>query len=146
MGQYRRRSWSILQQIILEDIFFLPGCWYIVRMDQQRRVGLILILIGICIPLMTLPFLSGYSRDKGFFDNFYRVGIELRKDKPADAYSHPLGDLERQDRKGLDFSRLIPKRIPFRFFLAPSLILFYLGFVKIDASRRKEDNQREGEE
>ena len=115
-------------------------------MDQQRKAGLILILIGICIPLITLPFLSGYSKDKGFFDNFYRVGIELRKDKTADSDSHPFERLERQESKGLDFSRLIPKRIPFRFFLVPSLILFYLGFVKIDASRRKNDHQKEGEE
>ena len=70
----------------------------------------------------------------------------MRKEKSADADSHPFANLEKQDRKGLDFSRLIPKRIPFRFFLAPSLILFYLGFVKIDASRRKNGNQREGEE
>jgi hypothetical protein len=115
-------------------------------MDRQRKFGLILILIGFCIPLMALPFLSGYSEEKGLYDNFYRVGIELREDKQADAGSQPFAKLEREDRKGLDFSRLIPKRIPFRFFLVPSLILFYLGFVKIAASRRKEESQREGEE
>ena len=114
-------------------------------MDQQRKVGLILILIGICIPLITLPFLSGYSSDKGFFDNFYRVGIELRKDKTADSDSHPFEKLERQESKGLDFSRLIPKRIPFRFFFVPSLILFYVGFVKIDAARSMKEGQGERE-
>jgi hypothetical protein len=115
-------------------------------MDRQKKVGLILLLIGFCIPLMALPFLSGYSEEKGFYDNFYRVGIELRKDKQEEAGSAPFGILKKEESRVLDFSRLIPKRIPFRFFLVPSLILFYLGFVKIAASRGKKDGPIEGEE
>ena len=112
-------------------------------MERQRRLGLILILIGILIPLVTLPFLSGYSKEKGFFDNLYAAGIELKKNKQADASAHPSDNLERDDRKVLEFSRLIPKRIPFRVFLVASLILFYVGFVKIEAARSMKKGQGE---
>jgi len=109
-------------------------------MDRQRRAGIILIIIGICIPLITLPFLSGYSKDRGIFENLYRVGIDLRKVKQADAGNPSPSNLEERERKTPDFSRLIPKRIPFRFFLVITLILLYLGIVRIN---RKQDGQVE---
>ena len=129
----------------MKTFSFFQDAGILVSMDRQRRLGLLLIVIGICIPLLTLPFLSGYSKDKGFFDNLYRVGIELRKDKRPDTGTQPFTNVERLDRKVPDFSRLIPRRIPFRFFLVPSLILFYVGFVKIEASRPKKEGQSEEE-
>ena len=112
-------------------------------MHRQRRVGIILIIIGICLPLITLPFLSGYSRDRGIFDNLYRVGIDLRKDRQADVGNQTPSKLEERERKTPGFSRFIPKRIPFRFFLVITLILLYLGIVKINASGRNQDGQFE---
>jgi len=112
-------------------------------MDRQRRVGIILIIVGICIPLITLPFLSGYSKDRGIFENLYRVGIDLRKDKPANAGNQAPGKLEEREHKTLHFSRLIPKRIPFRFFLVITLILLYLGIVKMNASGHKQNGHFE---
>jgi hypothetical protein len=112
-------------------------------MDRQRRVGIIIIIVGICIPLITLPFLSGYGKDKGIFENLYRVGIELRKDPQGNAGNQSSSNIEKPDGKTPAFSRLIPKRIPFRFFLVITLILFYIGIVRINASSREQDSQIE---
>ena len=34
-------------------------------MDLEKKIGILLIAVGICIPLCTIPYLSGYSKDKG---------------------------------------------------------------------------------
>jgi hypothetical protein len=107
-------------------------------MDRQKKLGILFIVIGICIPLIALPFISGYEEDKGFFDNLYKVGIELRKDTQGNAGSQPSGNIENtKDKFSRILSMITPKRIPFRFFLAITLILLYVGIVRIDRSRRK---------
>ena len=106
------------------------------RADREKKVGIILILIGICIPLILLPFLSGSSKDKGIVDYIYKAGIALRKDKQGDEESTSPITLDKPKAR-ISFSRLIPKRIPFRFFLAATLILFYMGVIRIDRSRRR---------
>jgi hypothetical protein len=98
-------------------------------MDKDKKSGILLIILGICIPLAVLPFVSGFSKDKSLWDNFYKPSIELRKDTPESAVASP--------EKKIDFSRLRPKRIPFRFFLAVTLIFFYMGIVRIDRARRR---------
>ena len=49
-------------------------------MDAEKRHGIIIIIIGLLIPLAALPFVSGFSKDKGFYDIFYNAGIDIRKD------------------------------------------------------------------
>ncbi len=108
-------------------------------MDREGKLGVILIIIGICIPLMTLPFLSGYSQDKSILDNLYQAGIELRRGKPVDQGKQDpvINKKVPLQRKVPNFSKLIPKRIPFRFFLVFTVVLFYMGIVRIDASIRR---------
>ena len=49
-------------------------------MDLEKKIGILLIAIGICIPLCTIPYLSGYSKDKGIFGNLYGLAIEIGAD------------------------------------------------------------------
>ena len=105
-------------------------------MDREKKVGIILIIIGICIPLAIFPFLSGYSKEKGIVDTIYKAGIAIRNDKQGGEESPSPITVDKPKAK-ISFSRLIPKRIPFRFFLAATLILLYMGFIRIDRSRRR---------
>ena len=107
-------------------------------MDREKKFGIILIIIGICIPLMTLPFLSGYSKDQGILD-LYRAGIALTKDKQVETGTQTPVKIAAPQRKLPSFSKLIPTRIPFRFFLVITVVLLYMGIVRIDASIRKKD-------
>jgi hypothetical protein len=111
-------------------------------MDLEKKIGILLIAIGICIPLCTIPYLSGYSRDKGIFGNLYSLAIDLGADNRAPADQSIT--LQESHRKFPDFSKIKPRRIPFRFFLAATLIFFYMGVVRIDRARRREAGQREG--
>ncbi len=109
-------------------------------MDREGKFGIILIVIGICIPLMTLPFLSGYSKDKAMLDNLYRAGIALKKDKHVEAATQTPMKTATPQRKLPSFSKLIPTRIPFRYFLVITAVLMYMGIVRIDASIRRKKN------
>ncbi len=111
-------------------------------MDLEKKIGILLIAIGICIPLCTVPYLSGYSKEKSIFGNLYGLAIEIGADNRAPA--DQAITLEKSHRKGLDFSRIKPRRIPFRFFLAGTLIFFYMGIVRIDRARRRERDRIEG--
>lgn len=112
-------------------------------MDRETKTGVILIILGICVPLVTLPFLSGYTKDKGIFANLYQVGIQIKQDTKGDTANQPAENIRKINRSTPNFSKLIPKAIPFRFFLVISVILFYMGIVRIDSSRRKKAERQE---
>jgi hypothetical protein len=118
-------------------------------MNRDKKIGVGLIVFGICLPLMALPFISGYSKEKSIFENLYQVGIKIKKENQSDTAIEPAGSPGQGSGKHLDFSRLIPKRIPFRFFLAFTLIFLYAGFVKIERSKRRDvipSDSKEGQE
>lgn len=114
-------------------------------MDREKKVGIIFIVVGICIPLMVLPFLSGYSKDKKFSENLYWAGIAIRKDKPSATEHQSPGNTQEARRRMSDPSIFIPKRIPFRFFLVITLVLLYMGIIRIDRSRRKKKDNRDSQ-
>lgn len=102
-------------------------------MDKDKKNGMLLIVIGLCIPLVVLPFVSGLSKEKGFYDNLYKSAIELtRNTKGASGGSEGSGSKEMTW-----FARLIPERIPFRFFLIPTAIMLYMGIIRMDRARRR---------
>ncbi|MGA3175463.1 MAG: hypothetical protein ABSE25_13730 [Syntrophorhabdales bacterium] len=103
-------------------------------------MGIIFIVIAICLPLAALPFLSGYSKEKSIFGNLYGVAIEIRKDSQA----RVDGSGTEEGHRPTDFSRMIPKRIPLRFFLAVTLIFLYMGIIRIDRARRREYDRTHG--
>jgi hypothetical protein len=110
-------------------------------MDPEKRLGIIFIIIGLIIPLAVLPFVSGFSKDKGFYENFYNVGIEIRKDTKEDAPSQPSNKGEGINSKfRITWSMLIPNKIQLRFLLVPTVLLVYMGIIRIDRSRRRKQN------
>lgn len=113
-------------------------------MDKEKKLGITYILIGVLVPLLVLPFISGFSKDKSFYDNFYGAGIELSKDE-TEIISSSNKDKDTPKGITLEFSRLKPKRIPYRFFFVITLIFLYLGIVRIDSARRNTDGKESKE-
>lgn len=105
-------------------------------MNSQKKTGVVLIIVGICIPLIFLPFISGYQKDKGLLKNFLEVGIKIKKE-PQDGTAGLSG--KETGNRGKFVDRLIPDRIPFRLFLIPTFILIYIGIIRIDRGRRKDE-------
>ncbi len=107
-------------------------------MDRDKRGGIMLIVIGLIIPLAVLPLVSGFSIDKGFLDNFYGAGIRVRDSHNA-VGPDPSPALEKggSPKVRITWSSFIPHRIPFRLFLVPTVLLAYMGVIRIDRARRK---------
>jgi hypothetical protein len=107
-------------------------------MDQEIKLGIIYFIIALSVPLMILPFVSGYSKDKGFFENLYEIAIPIREEQPNNPDAQPADNLEKPKSKTTLFLKMItPKRIPFRFFLVITLIFLYMGVIRIDSARRR---------
>lgn len=109
-------------------------------MDREKRTGIILIIIGVLIPLSVLPLVSGFSREKGFYGNFYEAGVDLPYGGDHSGPSElppPTKNLSSKPR--ITWSSLMPHRIPYRLFLIPTIILAYMGIIRIDRARRKKE-------
>ncbi len=105
-------------------------------MSNEKKKGILLIIIGICIPLFALPFVSGFDIHKGFMDNFYNTGIRITKDQsvpaPAVHNSPPV-----TSKGSFDFKRMRIEKIPYRLFFVPTFLLIYIGIVLIDRDRKR---------
>lgn len=113
-------------------------------MDNEKKAGIICIIVGICISLLALPFVEGYSEKKGFFENLIEVGIPIKKgSSPSQSSPKPV-KTEGEPGKTFSYHSLIPKKIPFRYFLAVTFIFLYAGFIKIDRSRRRNKEIKNG--
>jgi hypothetical protein len=100
-------------------------------MDREKKLGIGLMVFGICFALIFLPFISGYEKGKGTFQNFFNVGITLKKEKAAsEGKTFPSA-----------LMRILPVRLPYRFILAIGIFLIFAGIVKIDISRRKDSDK-----
>ncbi len=100
-------------------------------MNREKKIGVALIVFGICFPLMLLPFVSGYEKEKGTMQNLFNVGIVLKKEKPVTG----------KETFPSSLIRIIPGRLPYRFVIASGIFLIFTGIVKIDISRRKESDE-----
>jgi hypothetical protein len=110
-------------------------------MNKQKKIGILLIITGICVPLMALPFVSGWSGEKSFIDNFLDAGIQIREEKTETSNSK-AGNITDIKNKKITYSDLIPSKIPFRLFLAVTVLLGYIGIIKIDSSRQKDKKEQ----
>jgi hypothetical protein len=111
-------------------------------MDPEKRSGIILIIVGLLIPLAILPFVSGFSKEKGFFENFYNVGIEITKVSQENVPSEPAVKRDESTGKArITWSYFIPNRIPLRFILVFTVIFIYMGIIRIDRARRKNSDR-----
>jgi hypothetical protein len=99
-------------------------------MDREKKAGIALIVFGICFPLILLPFVSGYEKDRSIIQNLFHVGIVLKKEPVAAKEIFPSS-----------LMKIFPGRLPYRFILAIGIFLVFAGIVKIDIAKRKDSDQ-----
>lgn len=109
-------------------------------MDKEKKRGLILIVIGICMPLLSLPFVTGYEQHKGIVRNLYETGIPLQKAGPemSETSTKPQAQ-EAKDKESL-IEKLTPQMLPLRYILALGVFLVFVGIVKIDRARKTRES------
>ena len=73
-------------------------------MLDTRKKAIFVVLIGIIVPLLLVPFLSGYKADAGWFSNLMNIKVA--------------------------FGSVVA--IPYRFVLAIAVLLIFLGVRQLD--------------
>ena len=104
-------------------------------MDNGKKKGIALIIIGICFPLFALPFVSGFDINKGFMDNFYNTGIRITKNNANSTPDTNKPSVE-ASKPSLNPLKMRIDKIPFRFFFVPTIFLIYVAIVMIDRARK----------
>ncbi len=82
-------------------------------MTRNKRIGIVLIVVGIVLPLAFLAFTSGYKEGAGFINNLFSLKITIV------------------------FSEKTTVGIPYRFILAFGMVLIFLGVRSIDMGRTR---------
>ena len=77
-------------------------------MDRQRKKALTLMLMGVILPLLLIPFLTNYKPEAGWWWNLMNIQVAF----------------------GTLFT------VPYRFFLAFSVLWIFLGLWRRDLSKR----------
>ncbi|MFH0975055.1 MAG: hypothetical protein V1874_04645 [Spirochaetota bacterium] len=108
-------------------------------MNKQKTIGIIFIIIGICISLAGAPFLTGYSKDRSLLDNALDISVRIRN-KTAEP-GIPADKNKVQEKRSFNFMNIVPETIPYRLFLALSVILIFMGIRRIDPDLRHKDKK-----
>jgi hypothetical protein len=80
-------------------------------MIRNKKMGIILIVVGICFPLALLVFVSGYKDGAGFINNLLSLKIVV------------------------GISEKLKIGIPYRFFLAFGVLLVFFGIRCFDLAK-----------
>jgi hypothetical protein len=112
-------------------------------MDGERKKGVVLIAVGVIIPLMVLPLVSGHLPGKGFFTNLLSIGIPLRVETRGPGQVPPRAEEQKQvpEKAKGGWERYFPTVLPFRFVVALGVLLVFIGIVKIDATRKRRNDE-----
>jgi hypothetical protein len=73
------------------------------QMKRNHKIGITMIVIGVCFPLALLAFVSGYKEGAGFIANLFALKIMV------------------------NISEKLKFGIPYRFFLAIGVFLVFMG-------------------
>lgn len=105
-------------------------------MKREKKRGLILIVIGICMPIVSLPFVAGFDPGKGIMKNVYETGIPLQKANEG-AGETSVASVKAEAKKTESLAeRLTPRMVPLRYILALGVFLVFIGIVKLDKARK----------
>jgi hypothetical protein len=136
-----RSFWGLLRNSV-NIVFFRTLIWYKTQrvfMDKEKKRGLILIVIGICMPLLSLPFVTGYEQHKGIVRNLYETGIPLQKAGREMPEISPEPQAQEAKDGGSLIERFTPRMLPLRYILALGVFLVFLGILRIDKARNREN-------
>lgn len=113
-------------------------------MSKIKKVGVILIIIGICLPIIFLAFASPYYPNVGLIYNIQTMKIVLREERfTKTEYLGTLEDLKEQKQRPeqppQEIKVRIPeKTIPYKYIFAFGVILIFTGIGIIVLSGNKQ--------
>lgn len=88
-------------------------------MNQAKKIGIILLLVGSCLPFLAFPFVDNYSPHEGIMTNVQKMEIVLKEQKLMVSG----GGLKVQEKSAIQFKYI--------FGLSVVLVLVGAGFVAL---------------
>jgi hypothetical protein len=113
------------------------------KMSKVKKIGIVLILVGICLPVITLGFTSGYSRNAGLIGNIQRMEIVLIPgEKPSPVPAPPNAPPPERGLLRFDDIPIIKPikpelAIPYKYIFAFGVVLVFAGIGTIALSNSK---------
>lgn len=91
-----------------------------------HKIAGIFILIGICVPLASLAFTSGYTFNSGFVNNITHMEIELKENSFLERHLRDITQYGYDKNKG-------PRHyLPYKYVFAGGVVLVCIGmFITI---------------
>jgi hypothetical protein len=86
-------------------------------MNQARRIGTILILVGLCLPIVSFAFVDNYSSEESIVTNIMEMEVVLREGKIVIS--------------GGSFETTSKKAIPYKYIFGLGVVLVFTGAVYI---------------
>lgn len=92
------------------------------KLFLAKKVGILLILIGLCIPIISLGFVSKYHPRRGLIGNLTKMELVIREDTPNSVYRILWKTYERV-------------AIPYKYIFAFGTIFIFTGIGLIIVSK-----------
>ncbi len=107
-------------------------------MTKYKRIGIILILIGICIPLISFVFATGYNPHFGFWWSVTKMEIKLW---------HTSKSTLAPGWYDVDDARLVPHYVvlPYKYLFSLGIIFILVGICLFALSKSPQIERRQKE-
>jgi len=106
-------------------------------MTRYKKIGIILILIGLCIPIIAFVFASGYNPKLGFWWSISHMNILLQEGSIKGNPGGSLGGGKVYDTSQIKFDVYLPYKYPFSL----GIILVFSGFAIFFLAKSKKDEK-----
>jgi uncharacterized membrane protein len=118
-------------------------------MSKAKKIGIVLILVGICLPVISLGFASGYYPTRGLIGNIQSMEIILREESyiltPWSEDTIDTGDTGRiiKEEDITNNFEPVPVKskiaIPYKYIFAVGIVLVFSGIGIMVLSNTKQD-------
>ena len=94
-------------------------------MDKAKKIGIVLLLVGFCLPFVAFPFVDNYSPHESVVTNIQEMEIVLKEQKLI-----ITGDGLKVEEK---------KALPYRYIFLLGVVLVFtgVGFIAISKKGKK---------
>jgi hypothetical protein len=90
-----------------------------------HRIASLLILMGICLPLASLAFTSGYTFNSGFVHNITHMEIECKENSFLERHFRDITEYRSGKNKAPHHY------LPYKYVFAAGVVLVFMGMVII---------------
>jgi uncharacterized membrane protein len=108
-------------------------------MNRKRKIGIVLILLGFCLPLVSFNYADGYKQNLGLIGNI--VGVQPPPERPSFNIGHKFLGEEKYKRELREYQYkpmyivIFGQTILYKNVVALGIVLIFIGVGFVFLSR-----------